>query len=725
MTTTSALRNVTMMQVMSAGLALSVAGSETFLSGLAMMAITAVAWMVGRQWPSDAKIRKNFWNLLALLALAGFLLELMFTQQLLPAVARLVVFLTAFKLFTLKNIKDYFTLLMLGFLQLLATTSISYDYRFAIPFVLFVITSCVGLMLLASAIGHERERVSNSISSGLLARQNGPQIKPKRLWRALTIALVILILTAVIFPILPRFRAVVMGTGKENPMLFISGFGHVIDLDSIGRIKRNPHVVMRVRLSGPGLSSGIKPKLRGIALTSFDGQRWTHSTSRGRTIPGFEDGDFRIAERRGGPWIEQDIILAPLNTRVVFAAKDPVEVQGSFGALYVDRKDSIFMMRRIFSNIRYSVLSEIPDHSAAALRGIQNEPPSDYLTRIDSRLPRSWTFSEEDGDRIRNLAKEITAGSSDLYESMKRLEQYLKTRYTYSLDLTSYRGDRNKMISFLFDRRTGHCEFFASAMVLLARSLDVQARLVNGFQIGQYNPIGGFYTVRAADAHSWVEIYFPGAGWVEFDPTPSSGQESEFAASTPDLISGVMDSIDLLWSEYVLAFDPLDQQAFFSGISGAAGATLDSFNALVDFLLGLFQLEENSLIYVLIKLLLQFMIAIAVAWMVYLFLLRPLYKRLKGHRFKNKTEHVEFFEKTVQLLRRHGYRLRPTDSAREFAGAVAAQKYGPLVTDIVASYEIVRFSEDETLAHKVKPAALQKVLELKRQLLAEKQTKKV
>jgi len=97
----------------------------------------------------------------------------------------------------------------------------------------------------------------------------------------------------------------------------------------------------------------------------------------------------------------------------------------------------------------------------------------------------------------------------------------LRHHYRYTLHLPTT-APKDPLANFLFERKEGHCEYFASAMAVMLRSLAIPSRVVNGFRGGEFNDLNGQYVVRASDAHSWVEAYFPGHGWVGFDPTPAS-----------------------------------------------------------------------------------------------------------------------------------------------------------------------------------------------------------
>ncbi|MCG8460633.1 MAG: DUF3488 domain-containing protein, partial [Holophagales bacterium] len=331
MTINVALRITTLFQVAAGGLALVLAGSETALSGAAVLFIVALAGLVGRNWPIDETRRKRFWNTLALFSLALFIAEFVSHRQLLPAVVRLVVFLSAYKLFTLQGHRDYFTVYMLSFLQLLAATSISYDYYFALPYVLFVIFSCMALVLLTIKSGKEREQATRSLLTGLPEASTSPSVPMKKMPGAILIALAVLLITGAIFPFLPRIRTDVMGSTGGEQMQILSGFSHVIALEAMSDIKTNPEVVMRVSLEGDERVIASRPKLRGIVLSMFDGLRWTHTFAGGRRVNQSSDGRYYFGDRSDGTLLKQNIQLHPLNTRSIFAAALPESAQGPFG----------------------------------------------------------------------------------------------------------------------------------------------------------------------------------------------------------------------------------------------------------------------------------------------------------------------------------------------------------------------------------------------------------
>jgi hypothetical protein len=122
--------------------------------------------------------------------------------------------------------------------------------------------------------------------------------------------------------------------------------------------------------------------------------------------------------------------------------------------------------------------------------------------------------------RVRNLALDITIKETDPYDQAAAIEAYLR-QYPYALDVPAPPAGREVADFFLFDLQQGYCDYYATTMVVLARAAGIPARLVVGYSRGAYDEADGTFLVRLRDAHAWVEVYFPGSGWIEFEPTAS------------------------------------------------------------------------------------------------------------------------------------------------------------------------------------------------------------
>ncbi|MBM3125448.1 MAG: transglutaminase domain-containing protein [Chloroflexi bacterium] len=140
-------------------------------------------------------------------------------------------------------------------------------------------------------------------------------------------------------------------------------------------------------------------------------------------------------------------------------------------------------------------------------------------------------------DRVLELAELLTSEFDNPYDKARAIESHLRS-YPYSLEIGPPPEDREISDYFLFESRTGYCDYYATSMVVLARASGLPARLVVGYANGEYDPVSATYLVRERHAHSWVEVYFSGVGWIEFEPTgnlPPFSRQSVIDMGEPDL----------------------------------------------------------------------------------------------------------------------------------------------------------------------------------------------
>lgn len=171
------------------------------------------------------------------------------------------------------------------------------------------------------------------------------------------------------------------------------------------------------------------------------------------------------------------------------------------------------MLGALTKKQRYEADSLVPVVSANQLRNSSQTYPEEIRRRYLS-LPETIP------QRVLDLATQLTAEISNPYDKAKAIETYLRT-YPYSLDVPPPPTDQDVADYFLFDLKKGYCDYYATSMIVLARTAGLPARMVIGYSSGIYNPLTAEYIVREANAHSWVEVYFTGVGWVEFEPTAS------------------------------------------------------------------------------------------------------------------------------------------------------------------------------------------------------------
>jgi len=169
----------------------------------------------------------------------------------------------------------------------------------------------------------------------------------------------------------------------------------------------------------------------------------------------------------------------------------------------------------------YTAYTEYSTATEAELRDAGTSYP-DWLDQF-ATLPNGGYRSPDVQARIHNLAVDIVtkAGATNPYDKATAIQNYLRdsTNYKYKLDPAPIPTGRDRLAYFLFNSKEGYCEFFASAMGDMLRSLGIPTRLVNGFGPGSFDGATQTYIVRGEDAHTWVESYFPGYGWIPFEPT--------------------------------------------------------------------------------------------------------------------------------------------------------------------------------------------------------------
>jgi transglutaminase-like putative cysteine protease len=178
--------------------------------------------------------------------------------------------------------------------------------------------------------------------------------------------------------------------------------------------------------------------------------------------------------------------------------------------LSVDPRGLVRVPGELQRGTAYSFLHQ-PEHYHRRPTSQPLEPP---LLLPNRQLPESFDTA------IRDLALSVTRDSASAFDRALAIEQHLKTRYEYSLESAFSSQNYTPLSDFLFNTKSGHCEYFASAMAMMLRSIEIPARLVTGFSVHHYNPLTGLYEVRALHGHAWVEAWLQDVGWVSFQPTP-------------------------------------------------------------------------------------------------------------------------------------------------------------------------------------------------------------
>lgn len=215
---------------------------------------------------------------------------------------------------------------------------------------------------------------------------------------------------------------------------------------------------------------------------------------------------FPLQERKGRKPIQQDLYILNLDPQALVSLDYPVKIVP-------------------YSNWPRSSFSRVYRVEAMALTILPLELSEVESPGMDAKTLAYYTEYGKN-PRIKALAEEITRGIDTYYDKVQAIADYLRYDYFYSLK-PGKAPDGDQLSHFLFSSKKGYCSYFAFSMALLCRSLGIPARVVIGFYIDPENELLGYYPVRSDMAHAWVEVYFDGFGWVDFDPTsrtPAPGE---------------------------------------------------------------------------------------------------------------------------------------------------------------------------------------------------------
>jgi transglutaminase-like putative cysteine protease len=563
---------------------------------LSLVAVVLCLVGVAASWwwePPRVRIERWSWVFtgLGLLAFAYGCLSFLSGGDLVVTGSEVLLFLLVAKLFGRRTSRDYQQVYVLSFLMVVAGTALNGEISFGLFFLGYVLTSTWALILLhlrRDMEAHYPVRLPVA-TAGPAARVAGQQVAHERLlgsrrivgprFLAATgaVSLIVFAGAALLFLVIPR-----IGFGlffsKARAGVSMAGFSDGVRLGGHGIIKDDDTVVMRVEMGEP-FSGRDAPYLhwRGVAFDEYSRGEWrrsnrapatakrvsvsgltvTHTLLYDRDRPEQHDATVQAETLRGS--VRQEIYLEPLGYDVLFGASMPAAFRVATSYRERPRDERNDEIRRAhLTGIKYTVFS----HPMA--------PPPDQLRRAPRALPSGYDvylqLPPEITPRVRALAREIVRGAATDHDKAVAIERYLESSLGYTLEMESPRG-REPIDHFLFERRKGHCEYFASAMTVLLREVGVPARNVNGFLGGEWNEYDEYIAVRAGDAHSWVEVYFSGAGWVTFDPTPGATTSSlGRGESLVDRLRRFADTVRFKWFKWVIEYDLERQLGFFKRI---------------------------------------------------------------------------------------------------------------------------------------------------------------
>ena len=593
------------------------------------------------------------------------------TESLLHGLIHLLTLLGLLKLFLRTSDRDFLDLYIISFFQLVAASATTTSMAFVDVFLLYLFLGSWAFLLL-----HLKQE-------GVDRSPDWRGMPAKLLPASVAVSCLALLLSALFFVAIPRAgRAFLPGGTVTGAM--VTGFSERVQLGSFGKIQTESGVVMRIKLSNlrPEDIQRLALRWRGVAFDRFDGSAWT-MTNPEREVPERSPSGLATFETPSGAGrlLRQEIELEPIGTDVLFAAPRLIQLMGSFPRLFTDATKSASLPSPPVHRITYLALSELEAVDPLVLEGAGSAYPA-AIRETYLQLPLL-------APRVKALAEELARGARDPFEVTHRVESYLHEGYRYTLDLQ--RDSRYDPIEdFLFVQRAGNCEYFAAGMAVLLRAAGVPARVVNGFQRGEWNEYGGYLVVRQRDAHSWVEVYFPRRGWVTFDPSPR-GSGDAARNSLLARVSRYLDALGMRWDRYVVAYNVSDQLRLVS--VAKRRADLLRWQA-IGFLGGFEEVAKGAVHALTVQLQASTLLSLALAATGIAVLVR-LRRRPFGWRFRRSGGRgaVQFYRELLGVLARKGFVKEINLTPREFAATVEANGWPELaeVSRVIEIYYRVRY----------------------------------
>src|SRR5258708_4835824 len=439
--------------------------------------------------------------------------------------AHLILFLSAVKLIQRKGDRDWFFLYLISFFEVLLAAGLSASPAFLATLVLYLL--CALTTIVAFEIQKARRKVT-ATQTRLLVPPDSILFRklPVRLWRrryletrrlpfvSLGLLVLIVVLAMPFFLIAPRTASSALKRGGCS-IRGIIGSSDNVTLGEIGQLKRNDEIVMHVRVEDGSVAPAAGLRWRGVALDQFTGRGGIKSVEARRVEDKTDNrGFFKLGTTEDVARLtSQTFFIEPIDTPVLFGAPRIVAVQGRLPFVRVDSEGAIQTRQHDQDKVVYKAYSDTAAPAVAVLRSDQldySAPAMRYL-----HLPRSLD------PRIAELAKDVAArsGAHSGYDEALAVGTYLRANHPYSLDLKASGPD--PLADFLFHIRSGHCEYFATAMAVMLRTRGIDSRAVNGFLPGEYNEAAVAHTVPQSGAHPWVVVFFSQTNSLDtFHPTP-------------------------------------------------------------------------------------------------------------------------------------------------------------------------------------------------------------
>ncbi len=552
------------------------------------VAATALSWWLV-ETGKGPPIPRWLINCGVLLAALILFWELVILRQpnLLLALGYFILGLILCKLFEVKSNRDYGQILILSLLLMLAAAILTVSPIFAV-----FLLAYFGLGLYVSLIFHlqcetQRAMARHAAADRMMGLASQQWVIARDLRRlSILTGGFLFFFACMVFVLFPRTGVGgILTHWRIGGERVETGFSSRVTMGQVGRLRQSNAIVATVRLEKNGKnigSEGYQPYFMGKTLNFYN--PITHEWKRSSPSWKSQDQTFHLKKHehatalaRPTTYQPRSVItqyysfLNPVRNRALFTIAPAVWFKCAGLKQVIRRDDGSLMcppLRR--KPLHYEVRSAAVYNRAligprqprvfpVSFRYRHSHPGGNFSRIPSAAIPR----------RVAALAKKVAgrllkirrtpsnAGKVDL-ELASRFCNYLRANYPYSFDMTPVNPRMDPTEDFLLNKKKigGYCEYFASAMIMFCRSAGIPARMVIGYHGGDYNPIAGYYVIRQKFAHAWVQVYIPGRGWMQFDPSPISsliGVESPFTWYSE--ITGFFQWIRLQWLQSIVAFN--------------------------------------------------------------------------------------------------------------------------------------------------------------------------
>ncbi len=513
----------------------------------------AVSFLYDTKGEKDHVTSKLVITFLSVFFTAYLILKaLLLGEEMFSVLVQFLLFINVLKFLGRKEARDYGQIILISFFQMLVGASVTVNVSYGMVLLVFIFFAVATLVLFnfnneVKGTGNERKTGVNVAYIPFLSSVG-------------VVWMVIVLLGAAMFLLMPRLQGNYLSGFFLKKQQISTGFSEEIELGKIGEIKKDDSPVMRIKFLN--VDKKDLPReiyWRGTSLNYFDGRRWFQTSSPDvKRLRKDNEGKTVVDKRVRNDLAKQEIITRPLDTDVIFSADRPVAFQNLPYSTITSIHSSYYHGGSFSDSAKYIAYAQLLRPGPKQLKEV------DYQVPYEVRMLYSGKFNVS--REIRQLAEDIFNPRATVYENVINVRDYLIRNMAYTRVLE---GDESAppIDHFLFQNKSGHCEYFASSMVVLLREMGIPSRVVTGFLNGEFNEIGDHFLVRESDAHAWVEVYFPEYGWTRFDPTPGDG---ELFSASSGLSGSFLEFLRYRWSRYVVDFDAQSQRQMFAFLQNKA-----------------------------------------------------------------------------------------------------------------------------------------------------------